>query len=101
LTTGKDTYQQFTTYIGKINSLDELQYFFDLGKITDINLVKDRFKAVFVANAEDLFSKNIAMFSNIAINPTSKIDTWQKLKAVAQDDALFESLIGSKIIKLE
>lgn len=56
---------------------------------------------MFVANAEDLFSKNVAMFSNIAINPTSKIDTWQKLKAVAQDDALFDNLIGSKIINLE
>lgn len=51
------TYQQFMTYIGKIDSLDELHYYFDIGKITDITVIKNRFKNVFENNAEDIFNK--------------------------------------------
>ncbi|MFK7002148.1 hypothetical protein V3470_14005 [Flavobacterium oreochromis] len=57
LKSGGDTYQQFTTYIGKVNSIDELHYYFDINKISDINVIKNRFKNVFENNKQDIFIK--------------------------------------------
>ncbi|MFK7061453.1 hypothetical protein V3Q90_15145 [Flavobacterium oreochromis] len=101
LKSGGDTYQQFTTYIGKVNSIDELHYYFDINKISDISVIKNRFKKVFQDNAEQIFKKNELMFSKVNISPTSKIDSWQKLKAVADDSNTFNRLIGDVIVKLE
>lgn len=81
LSSGGSTYQQFITYVGKINSMDELVYFFDIGKITDINLIKNRFKSVFEANAQEIFNKNAALFRKFdKLDGTGKIDDWEDLR---------------------
>lgn len=98
---GGSSYKQFSTYIGKINSLDELRYYFDINKLSDINIIRNRFRSIFEVNAQDIFNKNTKIFNTINITPTSKIDSWQKLEAVAKDKELFNSLIANKIVKLE
>jgi hypothetical protein len=38
-----------------VSSLDDLKYFFDANKISDVNLIKNRFKQVIKNNAEQWF----------------------------------------------
>jgi hypothetical protein len=57
LSKGGDTYKQFLTYIGKIDDLDGLHYYFDAGKITDINLIKNRLKTVIGDNKTEFYGK--------------------------------------------
>ena len=52
LSSGGDTYKQFTTYWKSINSIDELHYYFNMNKIGDINTIKNRMKTVFQNNSE-------------------------------------------------
>ncbi len=90
LKSGGDTYQQFTTYLGKINDIKELHYYFDFGKISDINVIKNRMKTVFETNKADLFSK---------MKPTLK----EKLDLETVSDlttAKIEEIVN-QIIKLE
>jgi hypothetical protein len=44
LKNGGDTYQQFTTYLSTVRDIRSLHYYFDLGKISDINIIKNRLK---------------------------------------------------------
>jgi len=56
LNPGSDTYQQFTTYWGSINSIDQLHYYFDINKIEDINIIKNRIKTIFQNNSDEMFN---------------------------------------------
>lgn len=90
LKTDGATYQQFMTYIGKIKSIDELHYYFDIGKITDINVIKNRFKNVFESNKVDIFNKMKPEFrTNLSIRNINDFD-----------DAKISEIINN-IIKLQ
>lgn len=74
------TLQQFLTYLGSINSIDELRYFFDAGKISDINIVKNRFKSVFTNN-DDIFDAiyaNSSLRNSLLNNPINEVEALQR-----------------------
>ncbi len=85
--TGKATYQQLTTYLSSLNSIDELIYFFDAAKISDIGIIKNRFKTVFKNNAEDIFNANQDLFKQFdRLDGTGKIDDWEDFLELVSDD---------------
>lgn len=100
LSSGSSTYQQFVTYFQSISSLNELTYFFDAQKVSDINIIKDRFRLAMKNNAEDIFTFNPTLFGNIEISSMNFIDSWQKLEMVCQNSNLFNSLIANKFVEL-
>ncbi|MFK7033376.1 hypothetical protein [Flavobacterium oreochromis] len=77
LKSGGDTYQQFTTYIGKVNSIDELHYYFDINKISDISVIKNRFKNILKANAQSIFNTNPKIFKVFDKIGGDKIEDWE------------------------
>ena len=84
---GKPTYQQLLTYIGKIDSIDELYYFFDIKKISNINIIKKRFKSIFNGNAKAIFESNEALFKKYnRLDGKGKIQDWED----------FQELTGSE-----
>lgn len=95
------TYQQFMTYIGKIDSLDELHYYFDIGKITDINVIKNRFKSVFENNAEHIFNKNPKLFKLYDRIGGGKIEDWEDFVELVNHSSFNTNHSLFNFIKLE
>ncbi len=101
LKTDGATYQQFMTYIGKIDSLDELHYYFDIGKISDINLIKNRFMNVFQANAENIFKKNPDLFKIYDRIGGGKIEDWEDFVELVNHNSFNTNHPLFNFIKLE
>ncbi|WP_421498027.1 hypothetical protein [Flavobacterium columnare] len=94
-----------------LNSLNDLNYIFDKRKLLKqynvgtfdtvdeaLIAVKDKMRIVFENNAKSFFEANPNLFDQIQISTNNKIDTWTKLKAVSEDESLFNLLIGNKFI---
>lgn len=79
LSVNSATLQQFMTYLGKINSLDELHYLFDAVKIPDLAAIKKRFKAVFENNDDifDAINANTNLRNTLLNNPLDEVEALQ------------------------
>lgn len=80
LASNSATLQQFETYLGKINSIDELRYLFDVEKISDLGTIKSRFKTVFENNDTifDSIYANSSLRNSLLNNPTSEVQALQR-----------------------
>ncbi|MFK7061444.1 hypothetical protein V3Q90_15100, partial [Flavobacterium oreochromis] len=90
---------QFLNYITKVENLEQLQYVFNKSKLS-LQEAKNGMKEFLKIgdNMKDIYNANQNLFNKIQINPNNYIDSWEKLKAVCENDTMFENLIAKKIV---
>ena len=90
---------QFLNYISKLDNIEQLQYVFNKSKLS-LDEAKNGMKEFFKNgdNVKDIFNANKSLFNKIEISPNNYINSWEKLKAICDNDNLFNNLIAKKIV---
>ncbi|MCT4638615.1 MAG: hypothetical protein N4A72_13020 [Bacteroidales bacterium] len=79
---------QFIAYLREIESLDELNYVFNVSK-ADISVWKSKFKTIFKNNAKDIWNCNEGVFKKIIkIDESGNLEDWEDLYDFFNDKSL-------------
>lgn len=88
---------QFLNYIAKIDDIKQLQYVFNKSKLS-LDNAKKGMKNFFDKNAKEIYNANKYLFNRMQISPNNYVNSWEKLKALCDNDNLFDNLIAKKIV---